>query len=231
MRSRLGYIIATAVLIVLFSWLTYTTFWILHSFSYWGMIKYMHDVFTLPAYLTFSFGLVGREIAALLSIVAVGIFMTKGWTSRTAKLVLAAAVLEGAYLMTYLPAGGVGPQTNDWITALEATPSAIVEAIIVPIPLFILAYKLWRTPNSHGDLLKWASIAGVGYFFVFWFKFTMQWLATFFATAADWTFFNPGAGFGYVLNYPLNMLEFLLTSVGLFIPSASVALVCFAVDS
>ncbi len=217
MKTKLDYLIAATVMIVLFSWLLYSLFWVFHSFSYWWVIPYMHDVFTEPAYLSFSFGIILRTVAALLAILAAGLFLSSGWSSRTAKLVMAAAILEGIYVISYFPAAGVGPQTGDWVTTVEATFSTIIEVFLVPIPLFVLASKLRKDPKSFSEVLKWGSIAGVAYIFVFWIKYTAQWLATFIATAADFTFYDPGAGFKYVLNHPSNMLLFLLTTVGLFL--------------
>ena len=221
MRSRLDSVVVAGLLVVLFSWLLYSAFWVLHSFSYWWVIPFMHDVFTEPAYLTFSFGMILRLLAALSAIAAVGSFFGNGWSSRTAKLVMASVVLEGIYLVSYFPAAGVGPQTNDLVTTVEATFSTILGALIVPVPLFLLALKLRKNPIQFVDVLKWGSIAGVGYVILLWFKFTMQWAATFVATGADFTFYDPGAGFGYVLNYPVNMMEFLLTSVGLLLLAAA----------
>lgn len=217
MKTNLDHVVLAAVLIVLFSWLLYSAFWVLHSFSYWWVIPYMNDVFTEPAYLSFSFGIILRTVAALLAISAAGSFLNSGWSSRTAKLVMAAVVLEGVYIISYFPGAGVGPQTGDWVTTVEATFSTIVEVFLVPIPLFMLAFKLRKGTNSFAEVLKWGSIAGVAYIFVFWIKFTMQWLATFIATAANFTLYDPGAGLRYVLNYPSNMLMFLLTTVGLFL--------------
>lgn len=217
MRSRLNSVVIACLLIVLFSWFLYSAFWVLHSFSYWWVIPFMHDWFTEPAYVSFSFGMIFRALAALSAIAAVGSFLSNGFSSKTAKLVLMSAILEGIYLVSYFPAAGVGPQTGDWVTTVEATFSTIVEVLIVPIPLFILGWKLRKNPFQSEEVLRVGSIAGVAYVFVLWLRFTVQWAATFVATSADFVFFDPGAGFEYVLKYPVNMLEFLLTTVGLFL--------------
>jgi hypothetical protein len=216
-RSKLDSVVVIALLIVLFSWLLYSAFWVFHTFSYWWVIPFMHDVFTEPAYLSFSFGMILRVFGVLTAIGAAGSFLSSGWSSRTAKLVMVAAILEGVYLVSYLPAAGVGPQTNDYVTTIESSYSTIVQALIVPIPLFILGLKLKKNSLQVDEVLKWGSIAGGAYVFVLWIRFTVQWIATFVATGADFTFYDPGAGFGYVMNYPVNMMEFLLTTFGLLI--------------
>ena len=68
MKVKLNSVIAVGVVIVLFSWLLYSIFWVLHSFSFWWVIPTMHEVFTEVAYLSFSFGLIGRALAAALAI-------------------------------------------------------------------------------------------------------------------------------------------------------------------
>jgi hypothetical protein len=216
-RSKLDSAVIVALLVLLFSWLLYSAFWVLHTFSYWWVIPFMHDVFTEPAYVSFSFGMILRVLGVLFAIGAVGSFLGDGWSSRTGKLVMAAAVLEGIYLLSYLPAAGVGPQTHDFVTTIEASYSTVVQALIVPIPLFIMGSKLRKGSSNLSEIFKWGSITGVAYIFALWLRFTVQWIATFVATGADFTFYDPGAGFGYVTKHPVNMIEFLLTVVGLFV--------------
>jgi hypothetical protein len=216
-KTNLDRVVSAAVFVVLFSWLLYSMFWVFHAFSYWWVIPYMHDVFTKPSYLSFSGGIILRTVAALLAILAAGSFLSKGWSPRVAKLVMAAVILESIYFISYFPAAGVGPQTGDWVTTVEATFSTIMAVFLVPVPLFMLASRMRKDPNSFAEFLKWASIAGVAYIFVFWIKYTSNWLATFIATGADYLFYDPGAGLNYVLKYPSNMLMFLLTVVGLFL--------------
>ena len=135
MKNKLDSAVIVCLLIVLFSWLLYSAFWVLHSFSYWWVIPYMHDVFTEPAYVSFSIGVTLRALAALSALAAVGAFLGNGWSPKVAKFVMASAILEGLYIISYFPAAGVGPQTGDWVTTVEATFSTIIEVLIIPIPL------------------------------------------------------------------------------------------------
>jgi len=86
--------------------------------------------------------------------------------------------------------------------ALSATP-LLVESLVLPIILFILASKL--SPSKPPQkAIKWGLITGTMYIFVFWLTNSSMWLTTWEAK-----------GTGYLTSYPQNMLSFILTTFGL----------------
>jgi len=56
----------------------------------------------------------------------------------------------------------------------------------------------------------------MSYLIVFWITYFTQWVATF-MQPGSYTSLYPGYGIGYVLNHPLNMFTFILTSAGLLL--------------
>ncbi|MCL4429628.1 MAG: hypothetical protein M1167_02635 [Chloroflexi bacterium] len=87
--------------------------------------------------------------------------------------------------------------------ALNTIPS-IVEAIAIPAALLILAWKL--SPNKPQDsAIKWALITGTFYIFVFWLTNTSMWFITIMYQT----------GTKYLILYPENMVNFIITTIGL----------------
>ena len=78
----------------------------------------------------------------------------------------------------------------------------LAEALVIPLALTKLFLELSPEKTANGAT-KWALIAGIGYLFVFWFNYTMQWIAALMVT-----------GVRFVL-YPINAFGFMLTAVGL----------------
>jgi hypothetical protein len=87
--------------------------------------------------------------------------------------------------------------------ALNTVPS-VVESILIPVALFILALKLNPTKPIN-NAIKWALITGTSYIFVFWLTNTSMWFITILYER----------GTSYLTSYPENMLNFILTTFGL----------------
>ena len=80
---------------------------------------------------------------------------------------------------------------------------AIVESLVIPVALFMLARKL--SPDKPiKPVIKWALISGTFFVLAFWLVNTGIWVLTLMVK-----------GFDYILSYPQNMLSFLLTTIGL----------------
>ncbi len=212
----------SGILIVLLVWLAWTIYWTIKLYASLFLLELIPDPLS-KLYLsttlstTFLFvGLVGRTVAAVLSIVAVVSYFQKGWTQRNRNIVGSAIILEAVYLISNIPQAWVGPDVGDFVLIPETTIPALVDAILLPIPIIILAIRL-RWPGKPGTPTKWACISGVTYIFALWVRLTGQWIGTFIQTEKYTTYFGgfPAHGLGYVLDYPLNMASFLLTVVGL----------------
>ena len=79
----------------------------------------------------------------------------------------------------------------------------LVESIVPPIALFILASKL-NPDKPQKNAIKWGLITGTIYIFVFWLTNTTLWLTTL-----------DVKGTGYLTSYPENLISFILTTFGL----------------
>jgi hypothetical protein len=216
MNNRYNFLIAIGLLVVLVSWLIYTIYWDYNLWVYWPNIIYNTDIFSTSSLVFLSVGLGARVVAALAAFSAASFFLRGKWGLTATKLVVLAMVLEAFYLVSYLPTAAVGPVIADSNLVIEATIPSLLEALIVPIPLFLAALKLSQGEKSRGDAIKWACVAGVAYLFALWVRMSVQWFATFFQTPNYEIVFH-GHGFSYILNFPINMFQFLLTFVGLFL--------------
>jgi thiamine transporter ThiT len=79
----------------------------------------------------------------------------------------------------------------------------LVESIVLPIFLFILAYKLNPNNPLRGQI-QWALITGALYVFVFWLLESTIWISVIQAK-----------GWGYLTSYPQNLLSYVLSVFGL----------------
>jgi hypothetical protein len=215
-------LLITGLLIVLFAWLTWTAYWNTKLYASLFLLAGVTDLFgkqflstTLST--TFLFvGLTVRTIAAVLAILTVLRYYRKGWSTGVRNMVGAVIALEVVYLISNVPQAWVGPDVNDFVLIPETTIPAIVDGIILPIPLIILAIRL-RWQGKTGSVARWACISGVTYILALCVRYSGQWIATFIQTEKYTTFFGgfPAHGLSYILNYPLNMFSFILTVVGL----------------
>ena len=144
-------------------------------------------------------------------------FAKKNLSKPTAyKLLRWILIFEGIYWLGLLTTGVVSVQSlvhmgldNAPIMsllrslALSAIPS-LVESIVPPIALFILASKL--SPDKPAQkAIKWGLITGTIYIIVFWLTNTSMWFIT--------LIYEKGTG--YLTSYSQNLLSFILTTFGL----------------
>ena len=223
-------LIAGGVFAVLFLWLTWTIYWLDKLYVSLPGIYLVPNPFSYPLYLsstlsvTFFFGgLIARNIGIILAFICAAMYFSKAQKSRIRSVLAAAIVMEAVYLISIIPTAWVGPNVGDFVLVPEATIPSLFEAIFVPIPLFVLAYRL-RREGKPGTVARWGCISGIMYIFAIWIRFLMQWVATIVQTPVytnppginPSNFFGfPGYGWSYLLNFPLNMLSFILTAVGL----------------
>jgi spore coat protein A len=210
-------LIKAGLTIVVVSWLIYTAYWTYKFAAFTPNIRFNTDIFSSLSLVFLTVGAAARTAAGVFGLAVLGSVWRGKWTLTTRRLLTVAILLEAFYLISYFPTAGVGPHIGDPVLVVEATIPSIIEALAVPIPLFVLAFKLTKGERAYGDAIKWGCIAGVAYLFVYWVRFNAQWFATFIQTPNYNPFDGvglPGHGILYVLNYPLNMFEFLLTVLG-----------------
>jgi hypothetical protein len=228
MKSSRNFLLKAGLSIVLFSWLAYTVYWLYKVIMAWPQA--FTDAFLIDWLLegAGTLGLVFRIGAVLAAILAMVNFLKGKENSRVMKLVGFALVLEALYFLCFIPSavfgfqagfglsGGhtlIGEEERLWLIIETAIPT-LVEAIIMPVSLLKLRSKLTPSLKSRNEIIKWACIAGVFYLIVFWLTYVTQWIATFMQPESYATVY-PGYGMTYILDQPLNMFTFLLTSVGL----------------
>jgi hypothetical protein len=194
--------------------------------------------FSFPVYvedITGFVGMVFRLAAGLVAFSAVVYYLAKkGMPKPTAlKLARLVVVLEGIYWLgllssTYFTVQNLITQGSSFRTiestliSLTSTTTLIIESIIIPIALFILAYTLSQS-KPQKKMIKWALITGTIYILLFWISNT-----------SNWQIAIRQKGMEYLYAHPENILNFALTTVGLLVLtlcSAYFTIKSFKVDS
>jgi uncharacterized protein YjeT (DUF2065 family) len=167
-------------------------------------------------------GLVFRFAASIIALAAIIVYFSKKTISKpTAYKVLRwVLVFEGIYWLGLCATAGYSVQSF-WLTLLHyrltvtllnslllSTIPTVVEAIILPIALFVFAFKL--NPNkSLKKPIKWGLITGTMYIVVFWLINTSIWVGVVWGGGV-WQ-----KGIEYLTANPENLLSFILTVFGL----------------
>jgi hypothetical protein len=223
MKSGGNFFVKVGLSVVLCSWLIYTIYWFFKSANWWPLASAIDLILGSVGTLGFVFR-IGAVLAAILAMVN---FLKGKEVSRVLKLLSFAVVLEAPYFICFIPSAIFGflagfgllsgyhtlIEGGLWFIVETAIPT-LVESIIMPASLLKLKSKLTPASESHWGIVKWACIAGVSYLIVFWLTYVTQWIATF-MQPESYASLYPGYGIEYVLNHPLNMFTFILTSVGL----------------
>ena len=217
--------------IVLFSWLIFMIYWFIKGLSW---IPMSANYTLLIDFLTEGAGTLGfifRIGVVSLAIFALVTFLKKKEIPKVMKFVEAALVLEALYFLCFIPSAILGFQTGLGLAGGHSLPTGesgglwffvetaiptLAEAIIMPISLLKLRSKLMPSAKFSRVTFKWITVVGVCYLVVFWLTYFTQWIATIIqpaSLASDPSY--AGYGISYILQYPLNMFTFILTSVGL----------------
>jgi hypothetical protein len=232
MKNSGNFFIKLGLSIVLCSWLIYTIYWFLKQFTAaawsanWGAQASAVDVILASAG---TLGLVFRIGAVLAAILTTVNFFKGKAVSEVLKPLRFALLMEAPYFISFLPSAIFGfvagfgllsgyhtlKEGGLWFIVETAIPT-LVESIIMPLSLLKLRSKLNPASKSYRTIVEWSCITGVSYLIVFWLTYFTQWVATF-MQPGSYTFLYPGYGIDYVLNHPLNMFTFILTSAGLLL--------------
>lgn len=162
-------------------------------------------------------GLVLRFIGSLLAVVAYGYYFVKKGLSthladRVIKLVL---IAEAVYWFTFITSGiwGFTPILDTILGEsftifsisfiLSTGIPCLFEAIFLPFALVKIV--TYFGPTEHNaKVIKWGLIAGTGYIFVWWLNNTGLWINAVIIKGTQ-----------YLINYPVNMISFVSTVLGL----------------
>jgi hypothetical protein len=153
-----------------------------------------------------GFGL--RTAAGLIAVIIVLFYIIKKDLSKPEAMMALRiiVILEAAYFLSFFP-GWI------WRLALRGTVPQILEAILpsliqsIAIPAVLVKLFLELSPSKTGKgAIKWGLIAGSVYVFVYWFTNASSWIGAVIVKGLD-----------YVILYPINMLSFLVTVIGLLL--------------
>jgi hypothetical protein len=210
---KVGLLIVTASYFLFTLHALFTLQWI----GEWNGLKGSAYFYVFSTDISALIGLIFRFIASLIAVASVVYYFNKGLqsTEKTYRLLRWILVFEGIYWLglittavlnvqdSILSIGKTSASTILTQFALSTIPS-VVESILIPVALFILASKLNPT-KPISNAVRWALITGASYIFVFWLTNTSMWFTT--------ILYEKGTS--YLTLYPENLLNFVLTTFGL----------------
>jgi hypothetical protein len=177
-----------------------------------------------------TIGLVFRFTASIIALVAIIAYLIKKNLSKPTVYTILRVVLvfEGIYWLGLIATAGYGVQgfglsifhfrslnTLLYSLAVGVIP-AVVEAVILPIILFIFAFKL--NPNRPlKTSVKWGAITGTVYIIVFWLTNTSIWLSVVRSKGLGylWVEVNHVNGVEHLIYHPEHLVSFITTVFGL----------------
>lgn len=226
MKDSRKIVVKVGLLLVIISYFLFTSYWFYKSPT-WIEYAYPYELNTfLIVDIASTVGLGFRVVAGLIAIwIAFSLFRGED-TSILMRRVGIVVFFEALFLLTFLPSAVLGFELGGLFFIIESAIPCLLMSTLLPVCLFKLQSKLTRASSNYGEALKWGCIAGVSYLFVFWLNFTSQWIGTI-IQPESWTsnypgyeinsLVYPGFGINYITNYPLNLISFLLTSIGLLL--------------
>ena len=161
-------------------------------------------------------GLVFRFAASIIALAAIIFYLVKKNLSKPAtyKILRVILVFEAIYWLGLLAVGAFSVQAllrglgnRSLLSLLTSLATNVIpelmESLVLPIVLFILAYKLNPNKPLKGQI-KWGLISGTILIVVFWLVNTSMWIAAIRQKGTE-----------YLSSYPVNMLSLALTTIGL----------------
>ena len=158
-----------------------------------------------------TIGNVFRFAGSILAVVALVFYYAKRSFSKNRSFLIVRIVLvfEAIYWLGLLASGmsGIWRITRGYglLYSVGYVLPAVVESTIIPIALFILAYKLSPNKPMKGAI-KWSLISA-----------TLLILGYWLLNSGIWVFVIPVKGIEYLTMYPYMMAAFLSTILGLFV--------------
>ncbi len=191
--------IRAGLFIVVFAWFIFTAYEFTRSAVNIGKFNFV--VFLLDT--TGTIGLAFRMVAGLMTLLTISFFAVgRGLTEPEALMSLRWIILgEAVYLLALSPSGIIMPNIG---IVIEWGIPCIIESTILPFAFFKLFMEL-KPQHQRGGALKWGLTAGTVYIFVFWLN-----------NSGNWIYTVMEMGLAHLANYPLNILSFSLTVIGLF---------------
>jgi hypothetical protein len=200
--------VKVGLLLVALSWFTFTTYEFIINIFNGGNVPY---IWVYATDFASGIGLGLRTVASLMAVITIAYYLfgkktiSKGAIGSFRRIL----VLESAYffisffpsaiwaIVDYKNVAGTLPIFMEW------TLPCLVESILIPAVLIKLYFELGSN-KPRKNVFRWAIISGVAYIFVFWLNNTGNWILAI-----------AHRGNSYLMDYPLNILGFLVTAAGL----------------
>ena len=150
-----------------------------------------------------------RLVASFIALATTIFFITKRGLSRLETMMSLRWILvgEAVYWFSFLPSAALPFVMGQFRIAflIEDGIPCLVEAILMPVVLLGLFFAL--NPNKPmRKIIKWGMIAGTSYIFVLWLN-----------NMGNWVYAVMQKGTAYIVDYPLNMISFIATTIGLLV--------------
>jgi hypothetical protein len=160
-------------------------------------------------------GLAFRLVASFIAVATSIFFIVKRGLSGVETKMSLRWILAGeaVYWFSFLPSAALPFAFGQFSLGffVEDGIPCLVEAILIPVVLMGLFSNLsLRRPVKNG--IKWGLIAGTAYIFIFWLN-----------NMGNWVYAVIQKGTSYIVDYPLNMISFIITTVGLLVVAAYAA--------
>lgn len=210
LHTKIGLLIVALTYFLFTLHATFTLSWIgewEHIEGFFSFIIFVEDI-SATVGLVFRFAASGIALALVIFL----IWQKDLSTLLAYKFLRVILVFEGVYWFGLIATAGFSiqllllrneailPIVNSLITSVIPT---VLEAVVLPITLFIFAYKL--SPNKPvRAAIRWGLIAGTITIAVFWLINTSIWMGVL-----------SEKGTGYLTAYPEHLSSFILTVVGL----------------
>jgi hypothetical protein len=208
------------LLLVTLSWFLYTFYQFAKSALYGSTADFPFWLVLTDNAAIIGFGF--RTAGSLMAVIAVLFYvcnrkLSKPEATMTLRWIL---VTEIVYWLSLFPSGiwGILPVPEDVVTAglgfvfvIETGIPCLVDSLAVSLVLIKLFFELNPNKPSKGAI-RWGLISATVFAFVFWLDNTSNWIAAIIQKGVD-----------YILLYPINLLSFCLTSVGLLVLALYVA--------
>jgi hypothetical protein len=191
---------------------------LLATLSWFSYVFYDFNIGIFSRHITFPtiiedipgvWGVGFRMAAATIAIIIVVLFVIRREFSRPEATMAFRFVLlfEALYFAGFL-GGALNVWKRNYFTLpriLEQGLPCFVQGILIPAILIKLFFELNPNKPKKGAV-KWALIYVTAFLFVFWLNNTGYWVATVLVKGAD-----------YITQYPINLLSFAVTIVGLLL--------------